>query len=184
MKRRGHRIVRYADDVLILKKSKSAAANALLQATSLFENDLKLTVNHSREGVTYLGVLIRTQFTAIQPKRLARFKEKVKAHAPEFACKSGASHQALEPPTARFCELLSRGQLQVGVARLDGVVTTPTPLKTAEALEEARKTPPPLAAVGLQGSISGGKYVAVATGGKPTGKLRPAQLGAGETGTV
>ena len=86
MKRRGHRIVRYADDVLILKKSKSAAANALLQATSLFEDDLKLTVNrektklvHARDGVAYLGVLIRTRTTAIQPRRLARFKEKVKA---------------------------------------------------------------------------------------------------------
>lgn len=86
MKRRGHRIVRYADDTVILKKSKSAAENALLQATSILETDLKLTVNraktkliHASEGVPYLGVVIKLRTTSIQPKRLARFKEKVKA---------------------------------------------------------------------------------------------------------
>jgi len=86
MKRRGHRIVRYADDIVVLKKSKSAAENALIQATSILESDLKLTVNrektkliHVRDGVPYLGVVIQPQTTSIQPKRLARFKEKVKA---------------------------------------------------------------------------------------------------------
>lgn len=86
MKRRGHRIVRYADDIVILKKSKSAAENALEQAKAILENDLRLTVNrektrllHAREGIPYLGVIVRRTTTAIQPKRLARFKEKVKA---------------------------------------------------------------------------------------------------------
>jgi hypothetical protein len=71
---------------VILKKSKSAAENALLQATSILETDLKLTVNraktkllHASEGVPYLGVVIKLRTTSIQPKRLARFKEKVKA---------------------------------------------------------------------------------------------------------
>jgi RNA-directed DNA polymerase len=86
MKRRGHRIVRYADDILILKRSKSAAENALEQAKAILEKDLRLTVNrekthllHAREGIPYLGVMIRQTTTSIQPKRLARLKEKVKA---------------------------------------------------------------------------------------------------------
>jgi RNA-directed DNA polymerase len=86
MKRRGHRIVRYADDIVILKRTKSAAENALKQATNILENDLLLTVNrekthlkHAREGIPYLGVIIRRTSTSIQQKRLLRFKEKVKA---------------------------------------------------------------------------------------------------------
>ena len=58
MKRRGHRIVRYADDILILCGSDAAARNAEQVATWLLEGDLKLTVNrakthrtHSDEGV-------------------------------------------------------------------------------------------------------------------------------------
>jgi retron-type reverse transcriptase len=35
MKKRGYRIVRYADDILILSRSKSAAENALKQARRL-----------------------------------------------------------------------------------------------------------------------------------------------------
>ena len=45
MKRRGHRLVRYADDILILCRSESAAHQALQTATAILEEDLKLTVN-------------------------------------------------------------------------------------------------------------------------------------------
>lgn len=86
MRRRGHRIVRYADDIVIFKKSKSAAENALKQAKDILEKKLHLTVNcektrllHAREGIPYLGVIIRLSTTSIQPKRLLRFKNKVKA---------------------------------------------------------------------------------------------------------
>jgi group II intron reverse transcriptase/maturase len=48
MKERGHRIVRYADDILILCQSKSAADNALKQASSYLENELLLTVNQEK----------------------------------------------------------------------------------------------------------------------------------------
>ena len=85
MKRRGHRIVRYADDILILCGSDAAARNAEQVATWLLEGDLKLTVNrakthrtHSDEGVRYLGVDIRTGYTRIQEKKLRAFKRKVK----------------------------------------------------------------------------------------------------------
>lgn len=86
MKRRGHRIVRYADDVLIFKTSRSGAENALQQATSLLEKSLALTVNgdktcilHARSGIPYLGVLIGMRVSAIQPQKLVRFKLRVKA---------------------------------------------------------------------------------------------------------
>lgn len=86
MKQRGHRIVRYADDILILTRSKGAAKNAQKQATSFLEQQLKLTVNqkkthlvHSYMGVKFLGVVIHTRYTCIQNKKLSAFKAKVKA---------------------------------------------------------------------------------------------------------
>jgi group II intron reverse transcriptase/maturase len=86
MKDRGHRIVRYADDILILCRSKSAALNALDQATRYLEEDLQLTVNrekthvcHSLEGVKFLGVSIHSTHTRVQMAKIRVFKEKVRA---------------------------------------------------------------------------------------------------------
>ena len=85
MMRRNHRIVRYADDILILCKSRAAAENALTSATQILEKDLKLTVNtekthiaHSDKGVKFLGVEIGSQFTRLQEKKLNGFKQKVR----------------------------------------------------------------------------------------------------------
>jgi group II intron reverse transcriptase/maturase len=85
MKRRGHRIVRYADDILILCRSESAASRALEVATQILEVDLKLTVNrdkthqvHAREGVKFLGVVIGLRWTCIQSKKIAAFKDTVR----------------------------------------------------------------------------------------------------------
>lgn len=85
MKSRGHRIVRYADDILILCASQSAAANAQRVATRYLEHDLKLTVNatkthltHSDAGVKFLGVEIFTTYTRIQEKKVRALKAKVK----------------------------------------------------------------------------------------------------------
>lgn len=85
MKQRGHRIVRYADDILILCCSRAAAENAKAQATQILEGKLKLSVNtekthitHSDDGVKFLGVEIRTKRTRIQPKKLTAFKAKLK----------------------------------------------------------------------------------------------------------
>ena len=79
MRRRKHRIVRYADDILILCCSKAAAENARRVATSLLEKDLKLTVNqskthiaHSDDGVRFLGVEICSEVIRIQEKKLVR----------------------------------------------------------------------------------------------------------------
>ncbi len=85
MRSRGHRIVRYADDILVLTRSKRAAENALKQSTQYLEQELKLTVNkekthvtHSSKGVKFLGVLIHTGFTRIQPEKVSGFKEKAR----------------------------------------------------------------------------------------------------------
>jgi group II intron reverse transcriptase/maturase len=86
MKRRGHRIVRYADDILILCRTRSAAEHAREVATSILEGELCLTVNkekthlvHASRGVKFLGVEIGLQWTRIQAKKIAAFKAKVKA---------------------------------------------------------------------------------------------------------
>jgi len=85
MKARGHRIVRYADDILIFKSSRSGAENARFVAETYLEKDLKLTVNRRkthmttlRQGVRYLGVEIHSTYTCIQGKKLVKFKEKIK----------------------------------------------------------------------------------------------------------
>jgi RNA-directed DNA polymerase len=85
MMKRGHRIVRYADDILILKKTKSSAQNACQKATEYLEGTLKLTVNqdkthiiHSFKGVKFLGVVIHTGFTRINGNKVTAFKDKVK----------------------------------------------------------------------------------------------------------
>ncbi len=85
MRRRNHRIVRYADDILILCCSQSAADNALASATHILEEDLKLKVNrskthiaHSDAGIKFLGVEIGSRFTRIQEKKLQGFKQKVR----------------------------------------------------------------------------------------------------------
>ena len=85
MKRRGHRIVRYADDILILSRSESAAKRALEVATKILEVDLKLTVNrekthqtHAAKGVKFLGVEIGLSWIRIQRKKVVAFKDKVR----------------------------------------------------------------------------------------------------------
>jgi group II intron reverse transcriptase/maturase len=85
MKGRGHRIVRYADDILILCCSETAADNALEVAKGYLEEELKLTVNtlkthiaHSDDGVKFLGVEIFTRHTRIQGKKVQALKAKVR----------------------------------------------------------------------------------------------------------
>lgn len=85
MKRRQHRIVRYADDILILCCSEAAAKSALNVASHILEETLKLKVNerkahiaHSDDGIKFLGVVIGTVYTRIQEKKLKTLKVKVK----------------------------------------------------------------------------------------------------------
>ena len=86
MMSRQHRIVRYADDILIFCTSTRGAENALRVASQILEVTLKLKVNerkthiaHSATGIKFLGVVIYTHHTSIQEKKLTLFKAKVKA---------------------------------------------------------------------------------------------------------
>jgi len=85
MMSKGHRIVRYADDILILSRSKSSAMNCLKVAKAFLEkklllkvNDEKTEITSTKEGVKYLGVVIYWNYTAIMKDPVKRFKEKVK----------------------------------------------------------------------------------------------------------
>ena len=85
MKERNHRIVRYADDIVILTRTQKAAENVREIATEFLEEELKLTVNqkkthivHSGEGIKFLGVVIQSDYTRIQDEKVRRFKENVK----------------------------------------------------------------------------------------------------------
>lgn len=86
MMSRGHRIVRYADDILILSLSKRGAENALQQASRYLEEELLLTINRDKthicpswNGVKFLGVSIHSGYTRIQQRKIKAFKVKVKA---------------------------------------------------------------------------------------------------------
>jgi group II intron reverse transcriptase/maturase len=86
MMSQGHRIVRYADDILILSLSKKGAENALQQAGRYPEEELLLTVNRDktricpgRSGVKFLGVSVHSGYTGIQQGKIKAFKVKVKA---------------------------------------------------------------------------------------------------------
>lgn len=86
MMARNFRIVRYADDIVILSRSYSAAKNAQKRASRILEGTLKLKINREKtkllnadEGIPYLGVVIKTSYTSIQDSRVKRLKAKVKA---------------------------------------------------------------------------------------------------------
>lgn len=85
MKERNHRIVRYADDIVILTRTRKAAEKVKETATEFLEGKLKLTVNqkkthivHSGEGIKFLGIVIHSNYTRIVDEKVKRFKENVK----------------------------------------------------------------------------------------------------------
>lgn len=85
MMKKGIRIVRFADDILIFAKDKQTIGNYKTYAIKVLEEELKLKVNNEktklvnvREGVAFLGFVIHSKTLTIQPKRLKRFKDKVR----------------------------------------------------------------------------------------------------------
>jgi RNA-directed DNA polymerase len=81
MKLRGYRIVRYADDILILCRSQRSATHAINVVVGILEGDLKLAVNrdqtqqtYASQGVKFLGVLIGSVHTRIAAEKVAAFK--------------------------------------------------------------------------------------------------------------
>ncbi len=85
MKSLGIRIVRYADDILILAPTKRKAKQYQRIATGILE-ELKLKVNMEKthlcnvsQGVKYLGFVIKYNYVSIDHERIKRFKEKIRS---------------------------------------------------------------------------------------------------------
>jgi len=85
MKSEGIRIVRYADDILILARTRSDAGKYKDLATRYLEEKLLLKVNttktkltDNRAGIYYLGFIIARRSVRIQPSKLESFKTKVR----------------------------------------------------------------------------------------------------------
>lgn len=89
MKRRGVRIVRYADDILIFARTHREARQYQKLAAEILENELKLVVNKEKthltsvnEGVAYLGFTIRSKYVSIHPKKIKSFKDRIRQLTP------------------------------------------------------------------------------------------------------
>lgn len=85
MKSKGIRIVRYADDILVFAKDKKTAGNYKTYAIKVLEEELRLTVNQEKtkltsvyEGVEFLGFVISEKWLLVSPKRIKRFKDKIR----------------------------------------------------------------------------------------------------------
>ncbi|SKC92998.1 group II intron reverse transcriptase/maturase [Maledivibacter halophilus] len=85
MKAKDIRIVRYADDILVFAKDKKTVGDYKVYATKVLEEELKLTVNKGKtkltsvhEGVEFLGFIIYEKWTVVNPKRIKRFKDKIR----------------------------------------------------------------------------------------------------------
>ena len=84
LERRHHYFARYADDFMILVKSKRAGNRVLASITRFLERRLKLQVNSEKSHVDaihkcqFLGFTFRGNHLLIAPKSLARFKQRVR----------------------------------------------------------------------------------------------------------
>ena len=90
LERRGHKFVRYADDLMILCKSKKSAKRTLEKIVPFIEKKLYLKVNHGKTEVAYIGKVKFLGFSfyknkdgmrlRVHPKAIAKMKSKVKEH--------------------------------------------------------------------------------------------------------
>ncbi len=85
LERRGHRFARYADDMVILVKSRRAGERVMQSLTRYLEGRLKLKLNPAKSKVAsmsecgFLGFTIKRGKIRWQDKKLAAFKHRVKA---------------------------------------------------------------------------------------------------------
>jgi len=89
LERRGHRFVRYADDMLIFCKSKRAAERTLENLIPFIERELFLKVNREKTAVAFVGKVKflgyafyinkdRTASLRVHPRSVAKMKMKVR----------------------------------------------------------------------------------------------------------
>lgn len=89
LERRGHRFVRYADDLVIFCKSKRSASRTLTNILPFIENKLFLKVNHDKTVVSYVGRIKFLGFSfykhksgmrlRVHPKAIQKMKASIKA---------------------------------------------------------------------------------------------------------
>jgi RNA-directed DNA polymerase len=86
---RGYRVVRYADDLVILCESANKAKNALGLLKQIAEGELKLTVHPTKtrittfgKGLDFLGFTFRRQHRVARQKSLEKFKERIRELTP------------------------------------------------------------------------------------------------------
>lgn len=89
MKALNIRIVRYADDILVFATSERQAKKFQEIATSILEKELALQVNTTKthvtslkQGVSYLGFVIYPRYIGVDPKRIKKFKDKIRKLTP------------------------------------------------------------------------------------------------------
>jgi len=85
MEKHGFKFVRYADDFVVLCKSKAKAEKALLEVKKCIEGDLGLTLHPEKtkivtfgQGFIFLGYYISARTIRMCPKAEDRFKNKVR----------------------------------------------------------------------------------------------------------
>lgn len=85
MMERGYRLVRYADDFVILCKLEHKAERALEVAKQILEGQLKLKVHpektrivHFREGFDFLGCRFRWGYVKPKAKSVQKFKDRIR----------------------------------------------------------------------------------------------------------
>lgn len=102
MMAQGIRIVRYADDILIFARSPRQAERYRETATQILEEDLRLVVNRQKthiadvyRSVPFLGFVIHAKCVSIHPKRIKRFKDRVRLR--QSPSQYGSSEMLVRP---------------------------------------------------------------------------------------
>ncbi|MEK3875942.1 group II intron reverse transcriptase/maturase [Paenibacillus sp. FSL M7-0420] len=85
MKEQGFAVVRYADDAVILCKTKEQAKTAYLAAKKILEEDLRLRMHPEKtkvvdfdEGFRFLGFDLKREYVTLPDAKLKKYKEKVR----------------------------------------------------------------------------------------------------------
>ncbi len=84
MDRSGYKMVRYADDFVILCKTKLQAEKALTEAQTILTeiglelNTEKTHITHTKEGFDFLGFRINSRFVKMKSKSIEKFLTKIK----------------------------------------------------------------------------------------------------------
>ncbi|MEJ2024075.1 MAG: group II intron reverse transcriptase/maturase [Deltaproteobacteria bacterium] len=85
LEKRGHRFARYADDLLILMKSKRAAERVMASISVFLEKKLKVKVNRDKSHVvkaeksSFLGFTFTRKRLTVTEKSCARFKSEIRS---------------------------------------------------------------------------------------------------------